>query len=259
MRPDPPGPCRRGGTLAAVLLAVAALAALAACGDDDGSATATTTSTSEATSTTSSTTSTTDDDAEAPAACPEGRAPRGELREAPVPLDSDGDEAPDEVSVHVLEPGTVEVVLAHGAGGRSVLEVADENVSTFADVRVTAVADVDDDGDDDAWVVVGAGASVEIATLVLVDGCDLVRAEVDGRGSAFAFGASVGHLAGIECAEDGTFRTYEAENAGETAYRGTMTTWSVGAGGTLEQTGTEPYEVDLADPGQARYTTLDCS
>lgn len=230
---------------AVVLLAAATLAA---CGDDDaGPAAATTTTTASPRSTTS-----------VAAACPEQPAPRGEQRGAPVPLDADGDAAGDEVSVHVREPGTVEVVVAHGAGGRSVVEVADENVATFADVRVAAVADVDADGDDDVWVVVGAGASVEIATLVLADGCDPVRAEVDGRGSAFTFGASVGHVAGIECTGDGAFRIHEADLAGDTTYQGTTTTWSVGADAALRQEGQEPLEVDLADPGQARHTTLDC-
>ncbi len=239
--------------LAAVV--AVALLALAGCGDDDGDATTTTTSTTEPATSSSSSAG-----AEGAAACPEDPAPRGEVRGAAVPLDADadGDSSDDEVSVHVLEPGTVEVVLTHGAGGRTVLEVVGEDVATFADVRVASVADVDDDGDDDVWVVVGAGAAVEIATLALVDGCELVRAEVDGRGSAFTFGASVGYVAGIECAEGGTVRTHEAENAGGTTYRGTTTTWSVGADGTLERGGQEPLEIDLADPGQARFTTLDC-
>lgn len=237
--------------MAGLLLAVATLAA---CGDGDAAAPTTTSTTATTGAPRSSTTP-----EPAPAACPDDPAPRGEQRGTPVPLDADGDGAGDEVSVHVREPGTVEVVVAHGAGGRSVVEVADENVATFAEVRVATVADVDADGDDDVWVVVGAGASVEIATLVLADGCDPVRAEVDGRGSAFVFGASVGHVAGIECTDDGTFGTHEADLSGETAYRGTTTTWSVGADGTLQQDGQEPLEVDLAEPGQARYATLDCS
>lgn len=245
----------RPATRRSIGLVLSSLLLLAGCGDDDGTdvASSTSASTSTPTSETSASTSTTSTIA---AGCPAGPEPTGAARGGPVSLDADGDGADDQVVLHVAEPSTLEVVVDYAPGGRTVATFDDDTVATFADIRVAAVHDVDADGDDDLWLVVGAGASVEVVSLVLAEGCDLVRPTVGDRPNAFTAGASIGFVSGVECV-DGGFLEHRGELAGDSTYEGTTTEWSV-TEASLERAGEERFEIDLAAGDQSRYTSLDC-
>lgn len=245
---------RRNGVRRPLLLAVAVALSLAGCGDDDSPTAAGTTSTSE--ETTSSTSSAVPDDGGEPVRCEELPAPSGTVRDGPVTADVDGDGVDDEVRIVEQGEAALAVDVAHGAGGRTVLVLDDASVFTVADVRVDRVADLDDDGDDDLWVVVGSGASVEVVALVLADGCDLVRPDASGQPNQFAVGASVGFTNGVECVEGG-FLEHEGENVGGSTYRGTTTEWLV-AGTALEEGDATPFEIDAESGGFAAYAGLTC-
>ena len=241
----------------AVALFVAAMLVLVGCGDDDDAAPEPTSTVTSTTTTSTTSTSAPTSTTAAGTACPEGASPAGEARGDGVSLDADGDGEPDELTVHVTEPATLELAVAYGAGGRTVVAYEDDSIATFADLRVAAVHDVDGDGDDDAWIVVGAGASVEVVTLVLADGCDLVRPDVDERPNVFAVGASLRHVSGVECV-DGGFLAHEGESADGSSYQGTTTTWTVGADATLQRAGQEPFEITADSGDQLRYGSLTC-
>ncbi len=238
---------------AALLPLVLATAVLASCGGggtDDARPTTTTTSTSAP--------------ADGPPAGCEDQdpAPDAPAVEPPVSADVDGDGRDDAVTVHVVDDLTVAVAVEHAAGGRTVRSWSDETVATFAALRVAAVGDVEGDGDDDLWLVVGAGASAEVVSLVVADGCDLDRPLDGAVANAFAVGASVGAVSGVEClrADDAAdVAVHDAGRSQDGAYRGTTTRWRV-VDGALERVDVEPLAAEPgADPADVlRFGELGC-
>ncbi len=237
--------------------------AVTACGGDDDAAPSTTST--SATSTPTSTTSTTSR-ASTPSTCPEDASAAGESVEDPVPADVDGDGADDDVVMTIVDDRSIALQVDFAAGGRTVAVYDDPSVATFGPIRVARVADVDSDGDDDLWVVVGSGAAVEIVSLVLSDGCQVVRPVVDGRPNSFPVGASVGFVSGIECTDlddDGSldgFLQHEGENSGDSTYDGRSTEWRVDpADDTVERGDARPFSIEVGADDTSGYAELRCS
>lgn len=236
---------------------------VAGCSDDPPSPTTTSESAAPTTGEGSGSTTTTTPPDDPGTACAEQDAAPGEAPEPALGADVDGDGDGDDVLVRIVDDRTIALEVTFAAGGRTVVRYDDPSVATFAAVRVARVADVDADGDDDLWVVVGSGAAVEIVSLVLADGCELVRPEADGRPNAFAVGASVGFVSGIECDGDGDtgpgFLEHVAERTGDSTYRGSSTQWHVEADPPALRAGEErPFTVDLETDDASRYGELTC-
>ncbi len=237
-------------------LVVAASPAAAGCSDDDEPRAGSTTTIADPVSTTDP--STTTPSTSGPAGpCPTAADPTGVVQDVPLPLDADGDGVEDEIALTLVDDTTVEVVVDYGAGGRSVEVYDDPSIGTFAPLRVDRVGDVDDDGDDDAWLVVAAGASTEVVSLVVADGCTVRRPEVDGQPNAFPVGASVGASSGIECLPGG-FVQHEGSSVDGTTYEGTSTRWLVDDDGDLERAGSMPFVVDTTAGDASAYAGLAC-
>lgn len=165
---------------------VAGALVLAACGGDDGTAPATTASPPTSAET---------------GACPGVAPPLGE--EASTGADANGDGEEDRATLEIVDATTLRLVVAYAGGGATRLALADDSVLVGPDVRVERVVDVDGDGDDDLWLVVGTGATVEVVTLVLAEGCELVRPSLDGQANRFPVGAGARDVAGVECTDGG--------------------------------------------------------
>lgn len=243
----------------AVAAALALCLVVAGC-SDDGTSPAATSVPPSATDPPASTTSS----IPAPV-CEEQEPAPGDPTEPPSAADVDGDGAGDDVLLRIVDERTIAVEVAFAAGGRTVVRYDDPSVATFAAVRIARVADVDADGDDDLWVVVGSGAAVEIVSLVLADGCDLVRPEGDAGPNSYTVGASVGFISGVECDDldaDGTtsgFLEHVAERTGDSTYRGTSTEWFVEVEPPRLRRGEQrPFTVDLAGEDARRYGELTC-
>lgn len=245
-------------TLAVIASGLVLGVTLGGCGDDEPLAATTT-------SAVSSTTETAPPVTPAPACSSDPAVPTGTWADGPVDADLDGDGAPDEVSMYVVDDRTVELVVAFASGAGVLTTYDDAAIGTESGVRVDRVADVDGDGADDLWLVVGAGAAAEVVTLVRGLGCRPTRPEVLGIPNQYAVGASVGALNGIECVDtdddllfDG-FWEHAAESTGESSYRGTSTFWSVSeSGGELVRGEQETFTIDLATGDHNRYARLSC-
>lgn len=255
------GACQHERMTSSRLIALLVVVLATACGNDDGGGGA-------APSTTGTSTTAASGDDAAASGCPEDEPARGDPADVALDLDADGDGSDDEVRVHVVDDRTIELAVTYAAGGRTVVTYDDGSVATFASNRVARVADVDADGDEDVWVVVGAGASVEIMSLVLADGCDLVRPTADGLPNNWPVGASVGAASGIECVdldgderfdgfvEHSATRSREGQS-GQGRYRGTSTEWAV-EDRELERGEERPLDYDVESDPVTRYAELTC-
>lgn len=246
-----------------VAAALALCLVVTGCSDDPSSPT--TTSESGAPTTGEGAVSTTTPPDDPGTACAEEDAASGEAPEPALAADVDGDGDADEVLVRIVDDRTIALEVTFAAGGRTVVRYDDPSVATFAAVRIARVADVDADGDEDLWVVVGSGAAVEIVSLVLADGCDLVRPEGGAGPNSYTVGASVGFISGVECDDldaDGTtsgFLEHVAERTSDSTYRGTSTEWFVEVEPPGLRRGDErPFTVDLAAEDAGHYGELTC-
>lgn len=121
--------------------------------------------------------------------------------------DVDGDGAPDEVTLAApARPDCPYAVIAGTAAGPLTGELArDPDGFTGGLPALNTLADLDRDGDAEVAVDVHAGASTVFLALFDASGDALVRIAAragPARGELFAYGGSVGHLDGIDCASE---------------------------------------------------------
>lgn len=120
--------------------------------------------------------------------------------------DVDGDGAADEVSLAApTRPGCPYLVSVETATGVLVGELASDLGGATGLPALNTLADLDGDGDLEVAIDAHAGASTVFLALFDASGDALVRIAArrgPGRGELFAYGGSVGHLDGIDCASE---------------------------------------------------------
>jgi len=163
----------------------------------------TTTAGPETTTTTSTSTTTTT--TTMPSVCPTPVALKeGTLKFAGVAGDFDGDGFSDEMLTYQAAPNDwrVRVVFADGGGADAEITHIDDLIPP----RPIGGFDADGDGSDEAFVIVGAGASTTLVGLFDVANCVVTRVSNGGVPAVFSVGASVGAGSGLVCPGDGTLR-----------------------------------------------------
>jgi hypothetical protein len=91
----------------------------------------------------------------------------------------------------------------------------------IAPVSAVGGADIDGDGVDELFSVVGVGASATIVGVHAILGCSLVRLSIEGGPIAAPVGGSAGNLAGLTCAEEQTLILWQGaadSGAGDGTY-----------------------------------------
>ncbi|MGI9624163.1 MAG: hypothetical protein ACR2PK_15110 [Acidimicrobiales bacterium] len=157
-----------------------------------------------------------DEDSSAAATCTAGLAGQpGTTSEAAGDVDGDG--ANDLITTYSLTNGSGEVtgwrIRYDTAAGES-LDSPIAKWSPGDPVQPIGSADVDGDGaTQEAFVVVGAGASTALVSIFVTQGCSIVAATAQNGPATFAIGGSIVNIAGLECLDrddDGTNDTIVA-------------------------------------------------
>ena len=256
----------------AVALALVLLVA-AACSDDKKPAAASSSSSSSsAPPTTASTTTSTS--SSAATGCDAAPPPATAVRVQSGQGDFNGDKAVDTISVYgsgtesnpapihlnmVLgnSVGTIDVVIPDAdAGGVSALR-------PLGTADITASAGLPPDGSgNEAFVVVGSGASTNLVAVLQLVGCTLTRVkDVRGQPSSFPIGGSVTHLGGLRC--DGTAGGQRLVQLSATSddgitYATTETRMDV-VNGQFTATNTVNGSVTTDDPTFHEFGSINCS
>ncbi len=153
--------------------------------------------------------------------------------------DFDGDGVPDDLTTY-LDPAAgrrhVRVELAAGGGSDRIIEDADPVMGS----RPLGGHDLDGDGRDEAFVVVGSGASAQLVGLYAWSGCTLVRITLDGAPAVFPVGASVTHGEGLSCNGVGELDELRVETTDGITWDGTRIPYQL-AGSVLVAGATETF------------------
>jgi hypothetical protein len=174
--------------------------------------------------------------------------------------DTNGDGTADATALYAPADTSLLLVSELGGGAGTSAVVIDGEAVTPGGGRIAAVADIEGDGDDDVWLVIGSGAATEIHTLVVAQGCDLRRPKSGDLTNSFPVGASLAGTAGIECVDidgNGALDGFEEHSglAGDQpgTYDGTTTHWVVTAG-ELSVLQTQPFHSGGEDPRFSQFT-----
>jgi hypothetical protein len=140
------------------------------------------------------------------------------LRFAPVGGDFDGDGNPDELFTYQADPDEwrVRIVFADGGGADAAIVESED----LAPPRPIGGFDIDGDGAEEVFLVVGSGASAAEIGFYDVADCVATRITVGGVPAVFAIGSSVGAVAGVSCPGDGTIQRNFAQYVAENEYEG---------------------------------------
>ena len=241
---------------ALLLLTALTLASVGACSDDDGdgdgdeAVASTATVVDDATSTTGAR-GTTSTSARAVCEAAEVPAPRGELTYIGAELD--GDDEGDTAYTTLADDGW-HLRADLGDGG-----TADELLTTSPsdEANVESVRDLDGDGTDELWVVVGNGASARIVGLFDLDGCDLEAVQLGGSPAEFAVGGPVLLLQGVRCEADGRVTHLGATSEDGESFTTLDLTYEL-RGGELVRVADASGALTSADAELAAYSTFDC-
>lgn len=248
---------RRRLAVATVATVAVVTALLGACSDDGGDDEAATTSTTATTSSTT-TTSTSAPDAvttttAAPVVCPPAApgTPVGEP--STIDADVDGDGTPEVVSAFLDDLGAWRLRVARPDGN-----VVDEPLTTAAaDVaRVESATDVDGNGAAELWAQVGTGASATIVGVFVVEGCDVLPVQLDGRPAEFAVGGTVTLLQGVACQGSTVVHLGATSDDGVT-YTTLDLTYEL-RGAELVRTDERSRTLTADDPELASYSDFAC-
>ena len=122
--------------------------------------------------------------------------------------------------------------------------------------EIAAERDVDGDGDEEVWMVVGHGASTTVMGLFLRDGCELRAVQIEGADAQFAVGGPVLLLQGVRCEANRVVHLGATSEDGENFAALDL---------VYELRGTELVRVDDAtstftadDPELQAYSSFDC-
>lgn len=179
-------------------------------------------------------------------------------------VDVDLDGVDDTAVLSLLDDGTLRLVVTLATADVLSLQIVDEMLFSEGPLRVETAADVEGDGDGDLWLVIGAGSSTELFTLILTDGCTLHRPTAGDALNAFSVGASLGNVDGIECVDiDGNgvldgFHQYRGEAGAEPGtYGGRILHWVVD-GLELVLLDDDTFVTGPDDPNQRAYGAFSC-
>ena len=261
--------------MAPVMLVTMLLGGLAACGDDNETVAPPTTMPPISTSAADAVTTT------APAAvtttraggattttvagrrsCPARALPAGatDVVEKPGSGDYDGDGAAD--GLRSYRAGGMWHLRVEPAGGGAADLVVGE-VAPGQAVSALGGARVDGDRGDEAFAIVGSGASTTIVGLFVLRSCALEWATLNGDKAAFPVGGSVGSGGGLSCQQPDRVVVYEtvldqaATGSGEPVYAGTATTYRL-TGATLARVSSATATLKTGDPDYLRYRSFAC-
>lgn len=279
---DPHQPVRRAGV---ALLATVALVS-AACSDSDGLTTSDESSTTTATSTTMSTTSTTTSTTttsttsttttttsttttESPSGCPgDGALPAEADNHTLAGGDVDGDGLVDTLHAYSIgdpsTPGGWWIQVSFAAGGGHALQLFDIGTSVSG-ARPFDGFDINGDGTEEFFAVVGAGASATIMGLFDVEDCELRRVTLGGQPSEFAVGGGLNFINGFDCVDiDGNgandfLVTYSGARLGETEEFEVIGSQYALLDGELSLIVADGLGVNQGDPLFATYSSAGCN
>ncbi len=177
-----------------------------------------------------------------------------------VDLDGDGDT--DVMTVYGLGPEsspTAWRIRVETAAGEAFDSPLDADVSGLAPITAVGGGDIDGDGTDELFSVVGAGASATIVAIHTRDGCDLVPLTVGAAPAQFPVGGSVGSMGGLTCTEERTLIEWSGSadfDAGDGTYDITGRQYRL-ADGALIKLGDLAFTAKLTDPDFV-YGELTC-
>lgn len=172
--------------------------------------------------------------------------------------DFDGDGEPDRMLVYGeggLGPWHIRVVLAE-----HVPEATIPGTSVVA--RAVGGWDIDRDGSDEVFAVVGSGASTLIVGIFTLSGCDLIPLEIAGSagGAQFAVGASAANQSGLVCPPAGGVEVIAQSTSDGVEYIQVRDGYALVGGGTLSFLGSSEARLTSPEDDAQIFSaaTFDC-
>lgn len=189
--------------------------------------------------------------------CPANPVPAAAtmVTERPRSGDYDGDGHPDGLRLYAVG-GTWHLRAEPAGGGGADVEIGP--VRPGETVQPLGGADVNSDGADEVFAIVGSGASTNIVGLFVLRSCRLQRVVLNADNATFAVGGSVGHSSALTC-QTPNLVYYEAVlvQGSDSSYTGRTTTFRLTGASLIALTSTTAT-VNWEDPSFARYVTSSC-
>jgi len=252
------------------------MAATAACGDDAesgarlGATTTSTTPTTEppttaaptttaaSTSATTRQTTTTARPVANTQSCPLSAIGGGATDVTTKPGDFDGNGVVDTLRAYKLgSDWHLRVELSGAASGHDVVV---PGVDPGTGLKAVGGFNLDENQSNEAFVVIGSGASTTLVAIFVFKNCQLTRVTEMGNAATFQVGASAQNRSGLSCVQGTALQTLSASappNTG-TPFSGRRTTYDL-VGSDLVQANVSPQETfGLNDPGLAPFSRFTC-
>lgn len=173
------------------------------------------------------------------------------------PGDFDGNGTPDVLRAYKLgNDWHLRVELGGGAGGSDLIVPGIDPVSGM---KAVGGFNLNDTVAEEAFAVVGSGASTTLVGIFVFANCSLVRVTENGNPASFAVGASVLNRSGISCVQGGALQTLSATappNTG-TPFTVARQTWDV-VGTALVFVKVTQSTIASNDPALAASAKFDC-
>ena len=166
--------------------------------------------------------------------------------------DVDGDGAVDVVGVRFASET---VVVSFAAGGSAEVPIPTGRAG-IPGIDALGGADVDGDGSDEAWVMIGSGASSQLVSLFTFDDCGGRVVTEGGDPAVFGVGGSVTNLGGVQCSGSELIVRMASSDTGD-VYDVEVTAYRL-VGSELTPVDRRTEQVARSDPDFGRSSTLSC-
>jgi hypothetical protein len=189
--------------------------------------------------------------------CPLAAVPVAATGVATRSGDFDGDRTAD--TLRAYELGDEWHLRIELAGGRTGGDVVVAGVDPQTGLKPLGGFDIGGNQGDEAFAIVGRGASTAIVGLFVFTDCKLIRVTESGRPAEFTVGASALNRSGISCVLGTALQILKGTAPSDTGtpFDVVRTTYDL-VGSTLRPANTSRATIAAGDPGLASSGALDC-
>jgi hypothetical protein len=189
--------------------------------------------------------------------CPLAPVPAGVTGVATRSGDFDGDRTAD--TLRAYKAGEDWHLRVELAGGNTGGDVVVSGVQPQTGLKPVGGFDIGGNKGDEAFAVVGSGASTDILGLFVFSGCTLIRVTAGGTPAELTVGASALNRSGVSCVLGTALQTLKATAPSDTGtpFAVVRSTYDL-VGSVLRLANMSQATIAASDPGLTSSATLDC-